>query len=126
MAPSLVRPLYVALGLLLCAIGYVGLFVPVLPATDFFLLALIPLSRSSPRLESWIMLRSPAAPALQDWRRERAMRSRTKWIAIAWLWLSLLVSVLLVKRIWLKLLLVCVGLGVTAFLATRPRPTAER
>lgn len=122
MTPSLIRPIYLTLGIGLCALGYVGAVVPVMPSTDFFLLALVAFGRSSPRLEHWLLTRSIAAPALRDWKAERAIRPKVKWIAIVWLWASLVISILAVKRLWLKILLVAIGVGVTAFLATRPAP----
>ena len=49
------RILYTTLGLLCTAIGILGIFLPLVPATDFFLLALWFFSRSSKRLHDWLV-----------------------------------------------------------------------
>lgn len=72
------RAFWLALGVALVAVGFVGVFVPLLPTTDFLLLALPCFARSSPRLESWLLNHPRHGPALRAWRDERAVPRHAK------------------------------------------------
>lgn len=65
-------------GLALVAIGFVGLFVPLLPTTDFLLLALPCFARSSPRLERWLLDHPRFGPPLRAWKAHRAVPRHAK------------------------------------------------
>lgn len=77
----LARTLWLAAGLLLVGVGIVGIFVPLLPTTDFMLLALPCFARSSPRLEAWLLNHPRFGPGLRAWRAERAIPRRAKVMA---------------------------------------------
>ena len=49
------RFVYRVLGLVCTAIGIAGIFLPLLPATDFFLIALWFFARSSQKLHDWLV-----------------------------------------------------------------------
>ncbi|WP_342767849.1 YbaN family protein [Aurantiacibacter xanthus] len=66
------------LGLLLVAVGFVGIFVPLLPTTDFMLLALPCFARSSPRLEAWLLNHPRFGPSLRAWRATGAVPRHAK------------------------------------------------
>lgn len=70
-------------GLLMTALGIVGAFLPLLPTTPFLLVAVWCFSRSSPRLEQWLLNHRTLGPPLQNWRREGAIAGRAKVIAIS-------------------------------------------
>ncbi len=84
---------YLALGSVCVALGFIGYVTPVMPGTVFFIVALWAFKRSSPRLETWLLTRSPVASVLRDWDRDRSMRFRTKILAIGMIWLAILASV---------------------------------
>lgn len=72
------RTAWLVLGLMLVAIGFIGIFVPLLPTTDFLLLALPCFARSSPRLEAWLLNHRRFGPSLRAWRAERAVPRHAK------------------------------------------------
>ena len=72
------RGFWLGLGLVLVAIGFVGLFVPLLPTTDFLLLALPCFARSSPRLESWLRYHPRFGPTLRAWQETGAVPRHAK------------------------------------------------
>lgn len=69
-------------GLVMTVIGIVGVFLPLLPTTPFLLVAAWCFSRSSPRLEQWLLNHRTLGPPLADWRREGAISARAKTIAV--------------------------------------------
>lgn len=77
------RHVYLALGLALVAIGFVGAFLPVLPTTPFLILAAGCFARSSARLESWLLDHPRFGPLLRAWRDHGAIPRRAKAMALA-------------------------------------------
>ena len=77
------RSLYLVAGLLMTAIGIVGVFLPLLPTTPFLLVALWCFSRSSPRLEKWLLGHPVLGPPLTNWRRDGAISARAKTVAVS-------------------------------------------
>ncbi len=72
---------WMVLGLLLVGIGFIGIFVPLLPTFDFMLLALPCFARSSPRLEAWLLNHPRFGPGLRAWRESRAVPRHAKLMA---------------------------------------------
>jgi uncharacterized membrane protein YbaN (DUF454 family) len=72
------RMAWLCLGLVLAAVGFVGLFVPLLPTTDFLILALPCFARSSPRLELWLLRHPRFGPPLVAWREHGAVPRHAK------------------------------------------------
>lgn len=81
-APVWLRPFYLAAGCIMLALGIVGAFVPVMPTTIFLILAAWCFSRSSRRLETWLIEHRQFGPVLQAWRREGAIPRRGKVMAV--------------------------------------------
>lgn len=80
-ASPVVRGLYLAAGLFCVALGFIGIFLPVLPTTPFLILAVACFARSSQRLESWMLDHPRFGPLLRDWRRRGAIPRRAKMMA---------------------------------------------
>ncbi|WP_370323903.1 YbaN family protein [Euzebya sp.] len=78
----LVRGLWIALGLLCVAVGGIGVVVPGLPSTVFFIGAAACFTRSSPRLEAWVLNLPGVGQTVADFRAGRGMPRRAKVIAI--------------------------------------------
>jgi uncharacterized membrane protein YbaN (DUF454 family) len=117
------RWIYMLAGLFMTALGIVGAFLPLLPTTPFLLVAVWCFSRSSPRLEQWLLNHRTFGPPLTNWRREGAISARAKTMAV-----SLIVASY--GFFWYRtqpspLLAVIVGLvlaGSVTFILTRPLP----
>ena len=77
------RAIYMLAGLVMTALGIVGAFLPILPTTPFLLVAVWCFSRSSPRLEHWLLNHRTLGPPLANWRREGAIAARTKVLAVS-------------------------------------------
>jgi uncharacterized membrane protein YbaN (DUF454 family) len=117
---KVLRPLYLAAGIVLVGVGIVGYFVPVMPGTIWLILAAACFARSSPRFESWLINHPRFGPSVVAWRRYGAIPRRIKIIAIAMMAASFVLVVLShPPALWLwvtgAVLLAC-----ALFVATRP------
>lgn len=81
--PQITRWFYLCLGLGFVALGFVGVFVPVLPTTPFLILAAACFARSSQRLEGWLLSHPQFGPMLRSWRARGAIPMGAKWMAFA-------------------------------------------
>lgn len=77
------RLAFVTGGLACVGIGGLGLVVPGLPSTVFFIAAAACFSRSHPRLEQWVLDLPKIGPAVRDYRAGLGMPRRAKQWAIA-------------------------------------------
>lgn len=76
------RLAFVSGGLACVGLGGIGLVVPGLPSTVFFIAAAACFSRSNPRLERWVLDLPTIGPAVRDYRAGLGMPRRAKQWAI--------------------------------------------
>lgn len=79
----MIRYVYLVLGLVFVALGFIGIFLPVLPTTPFLILAAACFARSSPRLENWLLSHPRFGPLLRAWREHGAIPRKAKMMALA-------------------------------------------
>ena len=120
------RLLYLVSGLGFVAIGGVGVFVPGLPTTVFFIMAAWCFSRSSQRLERWVLNLPGIGGMVSDYRDGLGMPRRAKVAAISCIVAAVGLSAgLLIGTTWVRLLVVAVGLVGVWYVGQRV-PTRER
>jgi uncharacterized membrane protein YbaN (DUF454 family) len=98
------------------ALGVVGIFVPVLPTTPFFLLAVFCYLRSSKKLYRWLMYHKVFGAYIYNYITYRAVLRSTKIGAIIFLWTGLIVSILIIDSWYVRGLLLFIGIGVSIHL----------
>jgi len=72
------RSLWFGVGWVAVAIGFVGIVVPGLPTTVFFIIAAWCFARSSPRFERWVLELPKVGPLVRDYRAGLGMPRRAK------------------------------------------------
>lgn len=77
------RLVLLACGFVAVGLGTVGIIVPGLPTTGFFVLAAACFARSSPRFERWVLDLPGVGPLVRDHRAGLGMPRRAKVAAIA-------------------------------------------
>ena len=77
------RGAWCIVGVLAVAIGGIGVIVPGLPTTVFFIIAAWAFSKSSPRLEAWVLGLPRIGPMVHDHRNGLGMPRRAKFLATA-------------------------------------------
>jgi len=80
---SAVRAGWLGAGLVCVGLGGVGIVVPGLPTTVFFIAAAWCFSRSSPRMEAWVLNLKGVGPMVRDHRAGLGMPRRAKFLATA-------------------------------------------
>ena len=118
------RYLYLALGLLCVGLGAFGALVPLVPATPFVLLAFFFFTRSSQRLEYYILHRSPLRSYLIDFYSGSLSRRRRIYI-IATAWASMLLSTILVGKLWFAVMMAVIAV-IAAIVIWRREPKPEK
>jgi uncharacterized membrane protein YbaN (DUF454 family) len=76
------RFIYRCLGILCVGIGIAGIFLPLVPATDFFLLALWFFARSSQKLHDWLVNHKVFGKYVHDLWVRKGMTKRNKIYSI--------------------------------------------
>lgn len=115
------RTLYIVLGSLFLGLGTVGIFVPLLPTTPFWLLTAWFYLRSSQRLYDKAMANRYFGSVVRGYVEDKSISLRTKIITLSIMWASaILTSVFLIERWWIIALLLLISAGVTWHILSFP------
>lgn len=114
------RGFLVTAGTLSMGVGIAGIFVPLLPATPFLLVAAACYVRSSNRLYRWLLTNRVTSSYIANYRAGKGIPARTKALSIGVLWITLAVSALMVQIWWIWLILGAVAVGVPLFILSLP------
>jgi len=110
------RGLYMALGFVALGLALLGVFLPILPTTPFVLLAAALFARGSESLHRYLWHHRIFGPIIQDWHEHRSMPPGIKPWAFGLLALSFIVSISIIAILWLKLVLLALGVTLALFL----------
>lgn len=113
---TIARPVFAALGLLFFGLGFIGMFLPVLPTVPFWLLAAACFLRGSARLYKWLMTHPQYGEYIYQYREAKAISNRTRIVAITMLWVGMAISIWIVPVTAVKIGLAIIGTGVTVYL----------
>ena len=118
------RTTYLLIGHASMALGFVGIFVPLLPTTPFVLLAAACYSRGSDRFHTWLHEHPRFSPMIHSWRDHRAIGMRSKIIAVLMVGASVIWSAIKLEFPW-NVVAILIGAAVTTFLLSRPTAGAH-
>lgn len=107
------RLVWIPVGLFCVGLGGLGIVLPGLPSTVFFIGAAAAFSKSSPRLEAWVLDLRGVGPLVRDYRAGLGMPRRAKVVAVAMMWTAIAASVLTVDRPLVRLGVVLLGVAGT-------------
>lgn len=118
------RWFWLAGGFVSVAFGAVGVIVPGLPTTVFFIVAAWCFARSSPRFEAWVLGLPKVGPMVRDHREGLGMPRRAKVVAIS---MIVLFSAFAVWVLWSPVSLVVVAAALVGVLCIALKvPTREK
>lgn len=115
------RKILFTVGVLSVGLGFLGVFLPLLPTTPFIVLAAWCFFHSSPRAYEWLHRQPYIGPLLSDWETRRAIPRKAKIISSLIIGLSLVfiwgfLPIVLIVKVFLTFILITV----TGFILTRP------
>lgn len=114
------RQAWFGLGFLALVLGFIGIFLPLLPTTPLVILAAFAFSKSSPRFERWLLGHRIFGPIIADWRANRAIAPRYKAISVSMMGAAFCLSLALeLPAVVLAVQGIVLGLAAT-FILTRP------
>lgn len=99
-ANRVLRAGWFAAGWVSVGVGGVGIVVPGLPTTVFFIVAAYCFGRSSPRFEQWVLELPKIGPMVQDHRSGLGMPRRIKVVAISTMWAAITISAVVLRDRW--------------------------
>lgn len=112
--PVIYRYLYLVSGILLAAIGVIGIFLPVLPTTIFLILASACFVKSSPKANVWLRNHKILGAYLKNYQDKSGLTFKAKVFNITFLWLMISISAyFFTDEFFIRLLLFAIAIGVT-------------
>jgi len=110
------RTLVFIFGWISLGLGTIGIFLPLLPTTPLVLLAAVCFSYSSDKFYKWLEEHPRFSPYIEAYRQKRGVTMSFKIKNIALLWITLFISMFVIRAVWAYILLSAVGVFVTTIL----------
>ncbi|NRB39704.1 MAG: YbaN family protein [Pseudomonadales bacterium] len=123
---TLIKALFILLGFISFALGFIGIFLPLLPTTPFILLAAFFFSKSSERFYGWLINIPTFGPMIMQWNEYGCVSQKGK-IASAVAMTAVIVYFWIFREmaIPIKLAVTCIMLTVMAYVLSRPKPPQQ-
>ncbi|WP_080903303.1 YbaN family protein [Parabacteroides sp. Marseille-P3160] len=111
------RTTYITLGSLFLVLGGIGLFMPILPTTPFWLLTCWFYLRSSEKLYRKVMQNKYFGGYMKGFMEEKALTLQAKVVSLVVMWTSaILTSIYLIKNYWIVAGLLVITVCVTFYI----------
>ncbi len=123
----IVRWTLMTAGTILVGIGILGMFLPLLPTTVFFLMAAWCYARSSEKFYFWLHHNRFFGKYLKNYRSGKGISFLSKIFTIALLWITILYSMFYsVENFYVRIILLAVAIGVTIHIIVIPTRRSEK
>lgn len=105
---------YIILGTISLVLGFIGIFLPLLPTTPFLLLTATLYFRGSLRLYQWLLNHKYLGTYIRNFRENKAIPLRAKIYSLLLMWGSVLYCIFfLIPLMGVKILMFLIAMGVT-------------
>ena len=109
-----VQILLITTGTFFVGVGIVGIFMPILPTTPFFLISAALYARSSKRFYNWLINNKIFGRFIKNYREGKGIPLRLKLVTIILLWITIGCSAIFaIDILWVRIILVIIAVGVT-------------
>ena len=114
---KILRFLLIIAGMISSALGFIGVFMPLLPTTPFLLLAAACFFKGSDRFYNWLLNNRWVGTYIRNYREKKGIPLRIKIKTIVLLWITIAISaIFFVTNIFVRILLLLIAIGVTIHL----------
>lgn len=114
---SIYKYFLIAAGWIFVALGVIGIFLPLMPTTIFFILAAASFAKSSEKFYNWLIYHPRFGKFIRDYRENRGMPLRAKIIAVSMVILSIGSSaIFFTEKTFVRVLLVITAIGVSSYI----------
>tara|TARA_Y100001968_G_C19058260_1_gene572494 strand:+ start:273 stop:641 length:369 start_codon:yes stop_codon:yes gene_type:complete len=113
------------LGMIFIGFAYIGIILPGLPTTPFILLAVYFFSKSSNKMENWILNHKLFGDFIYNWKKNRAISKKSKIYAIISILITFSITIYKAFSIQIDLIFVIICLLLCSYIITRPTPLDE-
>ena len=111
---QLIKTILIISGSFFILLGFIGIFLPLLPTTPFILLGAACYIKGSQKLYVWLINNKLFGRYIKNYYEGKGIAPNIKLIAIAFLWTSIIFSVIFVVPFQLfRIILVLIAVGVT-------------
>ncbi|MDW7551221.1 YbaN family protein [Pseudoalteromonas peptidolytica] len=112
-----------AAGILFVGLGFIGMALPVMPTTIFFILALGCFTRSSPKLAHWLLTHPKFGPNLVAWQQYQVIPPKGKIGATVGMAIGLVILSLSAAPMWVIWVVASIEATVLCYIFSRPSTT---
>lgn len=110
----LIRWILTIAGTFFVGLGVLGIFLPLLPTTPFFLLAAACYARSSKKFYHWLLNNKWFGKYIKNYREGKGIPIKVKILSISLLWLTIVFStIFVVDNLFVRIVLILIATGVT-------------
>ena len=114
---KILRFFLISFGMVSAALGFIGIFLPLLPTTPFLLLAAACFFKGSERFYSWLLNNRWFGMYIRNYREKKGIPLRIKIKTIVLLWITISTSaIFFVTNIYIRILLFIIASAVTIHL----------
>ncbi len=101
-------------GTAMVGVGILGIFLPLLPATPFFLLAAASYAKSSTKFYNWLTQNKWFGAYIRNYSERKSIPLSAKIISVTVLWITIICSIIFIdKQMYLNIILGLIAIGVT-------------
>ncbi len=107
----------IAAGWIFVALGVIGIIVPLMPTTIFFIIAAACFARSSEKFYNWLINHPRFGKFIRDYREQRGMQLKSKIIAVSIMLITIGSSaIFFTEKMFVRILLAVIAVGVSSYI----------
>ena len=108
---KIINIFWIVLGFICLGLGIIGIIMPILPTTPFFMVTVVCFAKGSERLKRWFMGTSFHKKYIQSFYEKKGMTLKNKLIILSFASIMLAVAFYFSAKLYARILIACVFLA---------------